>query len=66
MEVSDPLVCPSTGFVGVISINGAQTELLLHGVCHLDHVTRVGIPGNLFISLSLKQRGGRWFVKINM
>lgn len=56
MEVSDPLVCPSTGFGGALSIDGAQTELFLHSVCHLDHVTRVGIPDNPFISLSLKQR----------
>lgn len=56
VEVSDPLVHPTTGLVGCLSIYWAQAELLLHGVCHLGHVTRVRIPDNSFISLSLKQR----------
>lgn len=59
MEVSDSLVTPDTRwpFAECLSVYGAQTELLLDSVYHHGHITRVGIPGHPFISLSLKQNG---------
>lgn len=58
MKVSDSLLHSGTAepFVGRVSIYRAQTELLLHSVCHLGYITRVGIPDYSFISLGLKQR----------